>query len=81
MNRLDASTPEEYNRLLDEDQKQDPVTAMRLMKAAPDLLEALKEALPIIESLDIGREDEDPENPLITRIRAAIVKAEGKDGL
>ena len=48
-----------------------------LIAAAPALLAACIEALPIMESLDISREYGDEEMPIITRLHAAIAQAKG----
>lgn len=49
-----------------------------LLQERAELLEALEEALPVLESLDISREEGDEEVPLLARVRAAIAKARGK---
>ena len=49
----------------------------RLIAAAPDLLEALKEALIDLENFKVA-DDVCEEHPIIIQARAAIAKAEGK---
>ncbi len=52
-----------------------------LIAAAPELLDAAREALNVLADLDRGCADEDePETPTVRGLRAAIAKAEGKVG-
>lgn len=49
-----------------------------LIAAAPGMLAALRELLPIVESLDISAEPGDEPIPCIAAARAIINKAEGR---